>query len=127
MNAVSLPTSLLPDVGGSAEPLGKVSAQAAALTGLRAGVPVVGGGADNACGAAGVGAVTPGEAVSSWGTSGTVLAPMAEPMVDPGLRAHTFCHVLPDVWYLMGVVLSAGGHSALHNKQGDYVVAYALP
>jgi quinoprotein glucose dehydrogenase len=25
------------------------------------------------------------------------------------------------------VVLSAGGHSALHNKQGDYVVAYALP
>jgi quinoprotein glucose dehydrogenase len=25
------------------------------------------------------------------------------------------------------VVLSAGGHSALHNKQGDYVIAYALP
>jgi quinoprotein glucose dehydrogenase len=25
------------------------------------------------------------------------------------------------------VVVSAGGHSALHNKQGDYVIAYALP
>jgi quinoprotein glucose dehydrogenase len=25
------------------------------------------------------------------------------------------------------VVVAAGGHSALHNKQGDYVVAYALP
>jgi quinoprotein glucose dehydrogenase len=25
------------------------------------------------------------------------------------------------------VVLSAGGHSALQNKQGDYVIAYALP
>ena len=25
------------------------------------------------------------------------------------------------------VVLSAGGHSALRNKQGDFVIAYALP
>jgi quinoprotein glucose dehydrogenase len=25
------------------------------------------------------------------------------------------------------VVIAAGGHSALHNKQGDYVIAYALP
>jgi quinoprotein glucose dehydrogenase len=25
------------------------------------------------------------------------------------------------------VVLSAGGHSALQNKQGDFVIAYALP
>jgi xylulokinase len=117
LKAVDLPASLLPDVGGSADRLGQVSAQAAALTGLRAGVPVVGGGADNACGAAGVGAVTPGEAVSSWGTSGTVLAPTSEPMVDPKLRAHTFCHVLPDVWYVMGVVLSAGGAFAWYRDQ----------
>ena len=77
-----------------------------------AGTPVVGGGADNACGAAGVGVVTPGEAVSSWGTSGTVLAPTSEPKVDKGLRAHTFCHVAPRTWYVMGVVLSAGGSFA---------------
>jgi len=107
--AVELPRALLPDVGGSADVLGRVTAQAAAVTGLALGTPVVGGGADNACGAAGVGAISPGEAVSSWGTSGTVLAPTAEPRVDPGLRAHTFCHVAPGVWYVMGVVLSAGG------------------
>ncbi|MGH7459878.1 MAG: xylulokinase, partial [Longimicrobiales bacterium] len=95
MAAVGLPLSLLPAVGGSAEVLGKVHAEAAALTGLAQGTPVVGGGADNACGAAGVGAVTPGEAVASWGTSGTVLAPVAQPRVDPALRAHTFCHVAP--------------------------------
>jgi xylulokinase len=47
--------------------------------------------------------------VASWGTSGTILAPVAQPLVDPGLRAHTFCHVVPGLWYLMGVVLSAGG------------------
>jgi xylulokinase len=78
---------------------------------------VVGGGADNACGAAGVGVVTPGEAVASWGTSGTVLAPTAEPRVDPGLRAHTFCHVAPDTWYVMGVVLSAGGAFGWYRDQ----------
>src|SRR5881397_51955 len=117
LDAVGLPVALVPEVGGSSEVLGHVTPAAAALTGLVAGTPVVGGGADNACGAAGVGAITPGEAVASWGTSGTVLAPTAEPRVDPALRAHTFCHVAPDVWYVMGVVLSAGGAFAWYRDQ----------
>ncbi|HVH69223.1 MAG TPA: xylulokinase [Gemmatimonadales bacterium] len=117
VRAVGLAPSLLPDVGGSHEVLGQVTERAAALTGLLPGTPVVGGGADNACGAAGVGAITPGEAVSSWGTSGTVLAPTAQPRVDPGLRAHTFCHVAAGVWYVMGVVLSAGGAFAWYRDQ----------
>ncbi|MFL5605939.1 MAG: xylulokinase [Gemmatimonadaceae bacterium] len=109
LSAVGLSSSIVPAVGGSAEVLGGVAREAASLTGLVEGTPVVGGGADNACGAAGVGVVAPGEAVSSWGTSGTVLAPMSSPRVDPLLRAHTFCHVVPDTWYMMGVVLAAGG------------------
>lgn len=117
LDAVGLSPSLLPDVGGSAAVLGRVTPSAAKLTGLVAGTPVVGGGADNACSAAGVGAINPGEAVSSWGTSGTVLAPTAEPRVDPQLRAHTFCHVAPGVWYVIGVVLSAGGAVAWYRDQ----------
>ncbi|HEU4558665.1 MAG TPA: xylulokinase [Longimicrobium sp.] len=117
MEAMDLPTSLLPVVGGSHEILGRVTVAAAGLTGLPEGTPVVGGGADNACGAAGVGVVMPGEAVASWGTSGTVLAPTARPHVDPGMRAHTFCHVVPGTWYLMGVILSAGGAFAWHREQ----------
>ena len=117
MKAVDVPMSILPPVGGSSEVLGKVSAEAASLTTLRQGTPVVGGGADNACGAAGVGAVDVGEVVSSWGTSGTVLAPMREPHVDPFLRAHTFCHVVPGMWYMMGVVLSAGGAFSWYRDQ----------
>jgi xylulokinase len=117
LEAVGLSTSLLPEVGESAEVLGRLTREAAELTGLERGIPVVGGGADNACGAAGVGAIAPGEAVASWGTSGTVLAPMTAPRVDPAMRAHTFCHVMPDVWYLMGVVLSAGGAFAWYRDQ----------
>jgi xylulokinase len=117
LRAVDLSMSIVPAVGGSAEVLGHVTADAAAVSTLPVGTPVVGGGADNACGAAGVGATTPGEVVSSWGTSGTVLAPMAQPRADPALRAHTFCHVVPDVWYMMGVVLSAGGAFAWYREQ----------
>lgn len=109
LKAVGVSKDLLPDVGWSSQVLGNVSSHVATLTGLKEGTPVVGGGADNACGAAGVGTITPGEAVASWGTSGTVLAPTAQPLVDPALRAHTFCHVTQGVWYIMGVVLSAGG------------------
>jgi xylulokinase len=115
--AVGLSKSILPIVGGSSEVLGRVNEDASSLTGLAVGTPVVGGGADNACGAAGVGVVAPGDAVASWGTSGTLLAPLAEPKVDPALRAHTFCHVVPGVWYLMGVVLSAGGAFAWYRDQ----------
>lgn len=117
LDAVGLSPSLLPDIGGSAEVLGRVTAGAARLAGVAPGTPVVGGGADNACGAAGVGVITPGEAVSSWGTSGTMLAPTAAPRVDPKLRAHTFCHVAPGVWYVIGVVLSAGGAFAWYRDQ----------
>jgi xylulokinase len=117
MAAVGLDMALLPDVGGSAEVLGTVNARAARATGLAAGTPVVGGGADNACGAVGVGLVSPGEAVASWGTSGTVLTPTAEPLVDPKLRAHTFCHAVTNTWYLMGVMLTAGGAFAWFQRE----------
>ncbi len=117
LSAVGVSRTLLPDVAPSHAVHGTVTMQGSALTGIPVGTPVVGGGADNACGAAGVGAVAPGEAVASWGTSGTVLAPTSQPLVDPGLRAHTFCHVAPDTWYLMGVVLSAGGAFSWYREQ----------
>ncbi len=109
LGALGLKRDLLVDLGESSQVIGNVSANAAKLTGLPLGVAVVAGGADNACGAIGVGAVKPGLAVASWGTSGTVLAPTAKPLVDPKMRAHTFCSAVPGQWYVMGVMLSAGG------------------
>ncbi|HMC94121.1 MAG TPA: FGGY-family carbohydrate kinase, partial [Polyangia bacterium] len=117
LGAMDLSPDLLPDVGGSTEILGTVSARAATATGLSAGTPIVGGGADNACGAIGVGAVAPGAVVASWGTSGTVLCPTSAPLVDPQMRAHTFCHAVPDTWYVMGVMLTAGAAFAWHQRE----------
>jgi xylulokinase len=117
MSALHLSMGLLVDVGGSAEVLGRLSQEGARATGLVKGTPVVGGGADNACGAIGVGIVAPGEAVASWGTSGTVLTPTLEPFVDPDMRVHTFCHAVPDTWYLMGAMLSAGAAFAWYRRE----------
>jgi len=107
--ACDIPSSWLADCAESVEVTGHVTAEAAALTGLATGTPVVGGGGDQAAGAVGSGIVESGIVSSTVGTSGVVFAFADTPAVDPGLRVHTFCHAVPGKWHTMGVVLSAGG------------------
>lgn len=106
--ALGLDPGMLPPVRGSAGVTGGLTRAAAEALGLRRGTPVVGGGADNAAAAVGSGVVGQGALQTSIGTSGTVVAPIERPRVDPAMRIHSFNHALPDTWYLMGVVLSAG-------------------
>jgi xylulokinase len=86
-----------------------VNAAAAEATGLRAGIPVFGGGGDQAANAVGTGAVVEGIVALSLGTSGVVFASSDEPFVEPDGRLHAFCHAVPDKWHMMGVMLSAAG------------------
>ena len=106
--ALELDPAMLPPVRGSASVTGRLTPAAAEVLGLSYGTPVVGGGADNAAAAVGSGVVGEGAMQTSIGTSGTVVAPIERPRVDPGMRIHSFNHAVPDTWYLMGVVLSAG-------------------
>ncbi|MEC8254085.1 MAG: xylulokinase [SAR324 cluster bacterium] len=72
------------------------------------GQPVIAGGAgDNAAGAVGIGAIQPGSAFLSLGTSGVyfVVTPSFLPAPERGV--HAFCHCLPRTWHQMGVILSA--------------------
>lgn len=82
--------------------------EAAAATGLPPGLPVIVGGADNACGAVGAGVVQPGQGLVSVGSSGVVLVQSDRFRTDPGGRIHSFSHAVPQAWYLMGVMLAAG-------------------
>jgi xylulokinase len=107
--ACAISREILPDALPSTAVVGQITAEAARITGLAAGTPVISGGADNACAAVGAGIIAAGDVLTSLGTSGTVVAPEARPQIDPRGRLHTFCHAVPDTWYLMGVVLSAGG------------------
>lgn len=122
LHALNVPRSFLPAVHSSTDVIGHVTREAACATGLREGTPVVAGGADNACAAIGMGVVRQGQVLSSIGTSGTMLAPNVQPRIDPLGRLHTFAHAVPDTWYLMGVVLSAGGSLQwLRDALGDTV------
>ncbi len=102
-------TRLLAPLLESGACAGHVTPAAARRTGLPAGVPVAAGAADNAASAFGCGVTRPGELIVSVGTSGTLLAPVAKPAPDATGRCHLFRHAEAGRWYLMAVVLSAGG------------------
>ncbi|MBQ8341103.1 MAG: xylulokinase [Clostridia bacterium] len=100
--------SYLAKVYESAEVTGHVTAEAAMLTGLPVGLPVVGGAGDNAAAAVGTGVCRAGKAFTTIGTSGVVFAPTDEPVIDFKGRIHTFCAAVPGTWHVMGVTQAAG-------------------
>ncbi|HEY7430580.1 MAG TPA: autoinducer-2 kinase [Streptosporangiaceae bacterium] len=102
-----LPAGVLPPVVDPGTVVGRVTAAAAEDTGLRAGTPVVAGGADTQLGLLGAGA-EPGEYTVVAGTfwQNTVLLP--EPLIDPQLRLRTLCHVTPGEWMLEGIGFYCG-------------------
>src|SRR5205823_2930345 len=108
LDAIGIPRDWMPAAYESPEVSGRITEAAAAATGLALGTPVVGGGGDQAAGAVGNGIVETGIVSSTVGTSGVVFAFSDQPIVDPQLRLHTFCHAVPGKWHLMGVMLSAG-------------------
>jgi xylulokinase len=107
--ALEIPRAWLPETFEGPEVTGVIAGAAAELTGLRAGTPVVAGGGDQSANAVGVGAVAPGSAALSLGTSGVVFAPTDAPLSDPLGRVHAFCHAVPGRWHFMSVMLSAAG------------------
>jgi xylulokinase len=109
VEGIGLKLDMLPPVFESPVASARISPVAAAETGLWAGLPIAGGGGDNACSAVGSGVIAEGIVAVSVGTSGTVFSPMLQPKYDPKLRVHTFCHAVPGQWHAMGVMLSAGG------------------
>lgn len=108
MDKLDLDYTIMPPVLKSIDVVGTVTESAAFKTGLSTSTQVVGGGADNACGAVGSGIIKEGRVMASLGSSGVVVAQTAEAEADPEGRIHLFNHAVPDSYYMMGVMLSAG-------------------
>ena len=108
MSEFELDAGWFPQVFESAEITGVVSDDAARLTGLRAGTPIVAGAGDNAAGAIGLGIVRPGMLSATIGTSGVVFVATDNPRFDPMGRIHTLCHAVPNMWHNTGVTQAAG-------------------
>jgi len=109
LSALGIDPAWMPPTFEGPEFTGRVTAEAAALTGLKAGTPVAAGGGDQAAQAVGVGVVEAGIVALTVGTSGVVFAATPSALVEPEGRLHAFCHAVPGMWHFMGVMLSAAG------------------
>ena len=103
-----IPEAWLPELFESPEVCAHISPEAAAVTGLASGIPVVAGAGDQGAGAVGMGILAPGSVSATIGTSGVVFAATDAPTRDPQGRLHTFCHAVPGRWHVMGVTQAAG-------------------
>lgn len=108
LQKLDIDKKLLGKVYESPEITGAITEDAAELTGLTKGIPVVGGAGDQAAAAVGNGIVKEGIVSSTIGTSGVVFAYTDKVTIDPNGRVHTFCHAVPGAWHVMGVTQAAG-------------------
>ncbi|SDM75267.1 xylulokinase [Acetanaerobacterium elongatum] len=108
LDKLDIDASLLAKVYESPDISGRITAQAAALTGLAEGTVVAAGAGDNAAAAVGTGVVADGKAFTTIGTSGVVFAHTSKITIDPKGRVHTFCCAVPGCWHIMGVTQGAG-------------------
>jgi xylulokinase len=122
----------MPPLRRAHEVLGAVTPEAARATGLRAGTPVVAGGADFAAATLGAGVLAEGEACLMLGTAGNLLVPRKTPGSDARLiNAH---HVGTESWLSLGGTLSGGAQEWLRHalargstRDVDTAVRGALP
>jgi len=110
--ATGLSRSAMPRLAEGSALAGTLCRDLAARWGM-SGPPLLAGGAgDNAAGAVGLGAIRPGSAFVSLGTSGVLWATTDRFVPYPEAAVHAFCHALPGTWHQMGVTLSAAASLA---------------
>lgn len=84
---------------------GRVTAEAAAFTGLPEGTPVVCGSSDSAVEDYGAGAVEPGDLIIKLATAGNVNSMTAE--AHPHPKTLTYSHIVPGMWYSVSATNAA--------------------
>jgi xylulokinase len=97
-----------PELCRSSDVVASISRQAASLTGLLQGTPVVAGGADMACSQLGSGAVKKGTMAVTLSTSAQVVMQVKEPLQGCSGQVTYHPSTLADSMYAMGTVFTGG-------------------
>jgi autoinducer 2 (AI-2) kinase len=100
--------AILPPVHETGTAIGRVTATAAADTGLPEGTPVVVGGGDVQLGALGLGLARAGEAAVLGGTFWQEVVNMPRPTADPAMRVRVNPHVVPGLSQAEGIAFMVG-------------------
>lgn len=104
---LGIPEGMLPEIAACHQIVGGVTREAALLTGLKEGTPVVAGGLDAACGTLGAGVVSPGQTQEQGGQAGGMSVCLDSYASDP--RLILGFHVVPGRWLLQGGTTGGGG------------------
>lgn len=108
IDAVGLNPDQLPEVRQSIDVVGEVRPEVADEVGVVAGTPVVIGGGDGACAAAGAGVIREGSAYNYIGSSSWIALSTPKPIYDPDYRTFTFGHIIPNMFMPTGTMQAAG-------------------
>ncbi len=108
LDAVGLSEEQLPTIRRSIEVVGEVLPAVAEEVGVPAGTPVVIGGGDGACAAAGAGVIRDGSAYNYVGSSSWIALTTPKPIYDPDYKTFTFGHVVPGMVMPTGTMQAAG-------------------
>lgn len=117
-DALDIPLELLPEIRACHEVIGEVTAEAAEVTGLIAGTPVVAGGLDAACGTLGAGVVEAGQTQEQGGQAGGMSLCMNEATAHPKLILSF--HVVPGLWLLQGGTVGGGSLKWFREQLGAF-------
>jgi len=107
--ALGIEESKMPNLYPADTVIGTVTHEAAELSGLKQGTPVVIGGGDGACATVGAGAVSYGDVYNYIGSSSWIGMCMDGPLLDPEQRTFNFLHLDKDLCVAAGTMQSAGG------------------
>ncbi|MGC9347291.1 MAG: xylulokinase [Anaerolineae bacterium] len=108
LGATGINAARLPEIRESSDVVGEISSAVADEVGLPAGTPVVIGGGDGACAAAGAGVVAEGAAYNYVGSSSWIALATESPIYDPDYKTFTFAHLVPGVFMPDGTMQAAG-------------------
>jgi autoinducer-2 kinase len=103
-----LDRSVFPEVIDPGTVIGSVTETAAEQTGLRAGTPVVVGGADTQLALLGLGVTEPGAFTVVGGSFWQHTVVLPEPLIDPRGRLRTLCHTVRGRWMMEGIGFYCG-------------------
>ncbi len=108
IKACGLPEGIYPPVVEPGIMIGRVTAEAAEATGLKASTPVITGGADTQLALLGSGNIHAGDWALVGGTFWQTAVVWDHPLIDPECRPRTLCHVDPHLWMTEGIAFLVG-------------------
>lgn len=108
LQAAGIPEEIMPELSEASSIVAGLTGEASIQTGLRKGIPVVTGGGDVACAAAGAGTVKEGVSYICLGSAAWMGFFSKNPVLDYHSKLVNYCHIVPDSYALQYQMTGAG-------------------